>query len=230
MAAQAQAIFAQVDEQSKNASAQQFDRLAATLGFIPNDPLSLSPYPDHPINAAAQEQYNTIQPTLNNVLSKQLGQVDNPLPALPPNLEAYLAATRPNLLVLQTHLLTQAPPRWEIDIVRMSEEGYPFPGLTNVFNTQKLLLLLALSHRENNQPTDMLSALEASWRLNQTTTQRPDLVSQISASTIADYQATLLRHTAGLSQPQLAKWQHRFAQQARQLSGIEGIRFETWLQ
>jgi len=225
------AFFAQVNEQPKNGSATQFDRLTAELGFLPNDSLSLNVPPVVQIDGDAYEQYQAIEPLLNRFLAEELaGAASNPIPPLPSEIKDYLVAVQPKLAAVQAHLLQQTPPQWEVNPARMSEENYPFPGLINVFNTQKLLLLLVIWHSEQNQQTEMLSALDASWRLNQAISQRPDLVAKISAFTIADHQATLLRHLDSLPENQLSVWQQRLSQQAMQHSVVDGIRFDTWLQ
>lgn len=230
----AQAFFTTIQRQPQNKSAEQFDQLGAALGFLPNSPLSLNTTPVTQIDAAASKQYRTIQPALNHLLTEQLGNTQNPekqpIPSVPTHLKDYLTAIQPQLSAIQVHLLEQEPPQWEINMEKMSDEHYLFPGLTNVLNTQKLLLLSALWHNQQNQQPEMLSALEASWKLNQAIAQRPDLVGQTSASVAADYQARLLRHTQNLPQPQLEQWQLRLSQQAKQQSVLNGFRFDIWLQ
>ncbi|MEM6451964.1 MAG: hypothetical protein AAF703_16825 [Cyanobacteria bacterium P01_D01_bin.105] len=239
MAAHSEAFFAEISQYPKNKSAERFDQLGAALGFLPNDAQSLNIEPVTPINTKAQKRYLALQPALTYLLTEQLGktgetadgEVLRPIPSIPPHLAAYLASIQPDLIAIQTHLLAQAPPQWEINLERMFNEDYPFPGLTNVLNTQKLLILSAISYSHQNQPSEMLAALEASWRLNQAVAQRPDLVAQIAASITADYQSTLLRHTENLSQAQLSQWQHRFSQQIQQQrSVLDGVRFNVWLQ
>ena len=96
----------------------------------------------------------------------------------------------------------------------------------NTRNTQKLLLVSAIDYYQHNQPDQMVAALEASWRLNQAVSHRPDLISQVSASAVSEYQAGLLRHLNGVP----SSWQARLAQQAEQQSVINGVRFDVWLQ
>ena len=223
------AFFAQINEYPKNESATQFDRLSAALGFSPNDGLSLNSQPVVQVNSDALKRYKEIEPLLNLFLQEKLGNTVDPIPALPSELKAYLASVQPELATLQAHLLQQAAPHWEINIARMSGETYPFPGLTNVFGTQKLLLLSAIHHSKQNQPSEKIAALEASWRLNHAIAQRPDLVSKLSVSTVSDYQAKLLRHSPDLSQSYIEKWQQRLTQQIAQQSVLKGIRFEAWL-
>jgi hypothetical protein len=222
MIARSGAFFAQFATHPRNSSAEQFDRLAANLGFVPNDPLSLI----SPVNSDAERAYYQIERPLNRFLQTQVTKVSGPLDPLPRELKDYLKAAKPELDALQTYLLAHEAPMWEMDAERMSEQNYPFPGLVNTLNTQKLLLLSAIDYHQRNQPREMALALEASWQLNQAISERPDLVSQMSASVVAEYQAGILRHLNGVP-PQ---WSARLGRQAEQLSVIEGIEFDVWLQ
>lgn len=223
-----EAFFAEIDDHTKNESAAQFDRLTAGLGFLPNDALSLNSNPITPIDVDEQARYKAVEPLLNQMLAEQLDVPAQALRSPSPELKAYLDSIEPKRLALQAHLLAQAPPIWEVNLAQMIEEDYPLPGLANVLNSQKLLIVAAIAHRQSNQQSEMLAALEASWHLNQAIAQRPDLSSKILASTVADYQAALFRHVA-LPDAALALWRDRFAQ-IEQHTVIEGIRFDTWLQ
>ncbi len=215
-------FFAQFAPHPRNSSAKQFDRLAANLGFIPNDPRNLI----FQVDSNAERAYYQIEQPLGQFLHAQTIKVSGPLDALPDELTDYLNAAKPELNALQTHLLTHEAPMWEINAERMSEQNYPFPGLVNTLNTQRLLLLSAIDYDQRNQSKEMALALEASWQLNQAISKRPDLVSKVSASVVAEYQAGLLRHLDKVP-PQ---WSTRLMQQTTQASVIEGIEFDIWLQ
>ncbi len=222
MTVRSEAFFAQFEAHPRNSSAKQFDRLAANLGFPPNDPRSLI----FRVDPAAEQAYFEIEKPLGEFLHTQAAKVSGPLAPLPPELADYLNDAKPALAVLQTHLLSDEAPLWEIDAELMSEQNYPFPGLVNTLNTQKLLLLSAIDDHQRQRPREMALALEASWRLNQAISGRPDLVSQVSASVVSEYQAGLLRHLSQVP-PQ---WSDRLAQQAEKSSVIKGIEFDVWLQ
>jgi hypothetical protein len=222
MSVQSKAFFAPFNTYPRNASAKQFDRLGANLGFVPNDPRSLI----YRVNPEAEQAYYRVEEPLGQFLHSQTAKVSGPLAAIPPELTTYLKAVKPDLDALQAHILNSEAPLWELNAERMSEQNYPFPGLVNTLNTQKLLLLSAIDAHQRHQPSQMISALEASWQLNQAIAQRPDLVSQVSASVVAEYQAGLLRHFDEVP----VQWSARLAQQAQQLSVVEGLEFDVWLQ
>ena len=114
-----------------------------------------------------------------------------------------------SLVALQANLLENPAPLWEIDFEQMSEIGYSSPGFINVLNTQKLLLLLAASHAQKAKTDQMLQAMEASWRLNESISKHPDLVSQLLVSFTAEQQSGLLRHIEGIP----VVWQRKMANQ-----------------
>ena len=222
MSLRSEAFFSQFEVYSRNASAKKFDQLGAALGFIPNDPRSLI----FKIDPANRLAYRAVEESLNQFIDDQMAIAAGPLQPFPPEIENYLKAVRPALNAIQAHILASAEPRWEIDIERMSDENYPFPSLVNTRNTQKLLLISAIDYYQHDQHDKMVAALEASWRLNEAVSQRPDLISQVSASAVSEYQAGLLRHLEGVP----SSWQARLAQQAEQQSVIKGLRFDVWLQ
>ncbi|WP_121969473.1 hypothetical protein [Leptolyngbya sp. BC1307] len=222
MAVEANTFFAQFPTYQRNAAARQFDQMAADLGFIPNDPSSLF----FRVRPEAERAYQTIEETLSEFLRQQAAKVSGPLDSPPPVLSTYLNAHREAIAAAQSQILESEAPRWEMDFERMSELNYPFPGFVNVFNLQKLLLLAAIDHSHQGRQDEMLTALEASWRLNQAIAQRPDLVSQMLVSVVSEQQAGVLRHLENVP----AIWQTRLTQQSQRPSVIAGLQFDAWLQ
>ena len=222
MDVRANAFFAQIPTHPKNTSAQQFDQLGASLGFLPNDIVSLN----QPVNASAEKDYRAIEKSLRYFLQTQTNKVSGPLEPLPSHLQNYLTAHQESLTAIQTHILESEAPQWEVDFERMFEVNYPFPGQVNTRNVQNLLLLSVINHTQQGQTALALTALEASWQLNQAVLQHPDAVSQVLGDIVSVYQAGLLRHLANV--PTL--WQNRLSQQTQHQSVLAGYRFETWLQ
>ncbi|PZO47368.1 MAG: hypothetical protein DCF15_19100 [Phormidesmis priestleyi] len=220
------AFFAQIQNYPQNASAQAFDRLSADLGFSSNALYS----PQISINAQAAQAYRSIEKSLNRFLDEQSQLTADPITALTPDLKDYLNAHQRKISAVEQHLLAQAAPRWSVDLDQMFDIDYGFPGFTNVLNVQKLLLLSALNSSQTGQTAEVWTALEASWQLNQTLSQRPDLTSQVLVSVVTEKQAALLRHLNNV--PPL--WRSRLDQQIHSLSihpsALDGLRFETWLQ
>ncbi len=219
--AQAKRFFDQVPQHASNDSAQQFDRLGAQLGFLPNAYYSASVAID-PLAAAS---YQAIDPVLNQFLQAQTSKVSDLLDPLPIVLQQYLQQQRTDLSAIEQYLLNGPAPQWEMNIERLATTDYPSPGFVNVHNVQKLLLLLALDAHQRNRPREALTALEASWWLNHAIAQRSDLPSQISVSIISAQQGAILRHLSDVP----SHWQPRLLVQSQQQPIMKGLRFETWL-
>lgn len=224
--ADSDAFFAQIQSYPQNASAQEFDRLGAELGFSPNAAYS----PQLTINTQSARAYQFIEASLNHFLDKQIRLTAEPIRALTPDLKTYLSAHQRKISAVEQHLLAQAAPRWSVELKQMFDIDCGFPGFINVLNIQKLLLLSAIDSSQTGQTAKVWTALEASWQLNQTLSQRPDLTSKVLVSVVAEKQAALLRHLNHV--PPL--WRSRLDQQIHSLSvhpsALDGLRFETWLQ
>ncbi len=221
MDAEANTFFSQFPTYSQNASAKQFDQLAADLGFIPNGSSGLVR-----VQPEAELAYRTIEAPLSEFLQRQTAKLSGPLDAPPPPLSAYLDAYREAIAAAQSQILKSEAPRWEMNFEQMFGLNYPFPGFVNVFNVQKLLLLSAIDASQKGQPEQALVTLEASWRLNQAIAHRPDLVSQMLVSVVSAQQAGILRHLEQV--PDL--WQARLVEQTQQQSVLAGLQFDAWLQ
>ncbi|MGB7248630.1 MAG: hypothetical protein WBC73_06800 [Phormidesmis sp.] len=222
MNVEAKHFFAQFSSVERNESAQRFDRLGADLGFNPSDPGDLL----FRTNSEAELAYQAVDKSLSRFLAAQTTKIAGPLAALPPELRAYLDTYAESLTAAQSHILESDLPRWNLDLERMQNPGYPFPGFVNVRDVQRLLLLSVIDNSQRGQQPEMLGALEASWRLNQAVLQRPDLVSQILTSGVSEQQAGLLRHVENVP----TVWQTRLIQQAQQQSVLAGRQFDVWLQ
>ena len=243
----ATAFLAQFPSQSQNSAARQFDRLAADLGFTPNsnaDDLLR-------VDIEAEQDYRKIEASLNGYLTTQFANPSGALSPLPIQLKDYLLLHESSLVALQSHLLASTPPIWDVDLVRMTEITASSPGFINVLNVQKLLLLLAIDCAYYGRTDQMLQAMEASWRLNEALSERPDLIAQLLVSFTAEQQAGLLRHVE-MSSVWQETWQKRLsdrnfitrpvestlskvppgqlAQRSAGRSVVGGLQFNAWLQ
>jgi len=218
---QADAFLARFPAATLNNSAQQIDRLSATLGFSPNarylDPIA--------IDQVAAADFRDIDPALTRFLQAQTISVSGPLDSLPADLSTYLNTYRSKIVSTQAQILEGDLPQWELTIETLFDPNYPSPGFFNIFYLQKLILLSAIDYHHQGQRAQMLSAIEASWRLNQAIAQRPDLVSQLLSSLVLAQQASLLRHLEAVP----AYWQERLASPSPQQAILTGLQFEGWL-
>ena len=220
----ANVFLARFATQPQNAAAKQFDRLAAALGFIPNSSADALLR----VDTDAEKDYRAIEPLLKDFLRSQVTKTTGPLERIPLRLRHYLNEYQTPLNAVQSQLLENELPLWEIDFERMSEINYPFPGFINALGVRNLLLLSAIDHSQNGRTDQMLQAMEASWQLNEAIAQRPDLVSQLLVSLTAEQQAGILRHLEGVP----AVWQARLSDRSQQdsFSIRSGLQFDAWLQ
>lgn len=238
---QAAHYFAQTPTLVNNSSAQQFDLLTAQLGLEPN----VYYVPPVEIPPKAVRSYKAIERPLTMFIEGQANRVSGPLAPLPPDLQRYLHENRATLLQVQGHILSSPRPTWATDAEDVVDPNAISPGFVNVRAFQKLLLLSAISAHQQGREADMVSALEASWRLNEAIAQRSDLSSEVLVSVVSVWQAGLLRHL-GRHPEHLSSdgpsihtrpsgtlahnWQPRLAAQAHTSPVLSGIRYETWRQ
>lgn len=208
-----------------NDSAQKLDRIGATLGFSPNAQY-LEPVV---IDQIAVADFKRIDAVLTRFLQEQTALISGPLQPLPADLAAYLGTYQDRINGAQQQILDGDRPHWQMDLASMFDPSYPSPGLFNVLYLQKLILLSAIDYQHQGQTESMLSAMEASWKLNQAIAQRPDLVSQLLSSIVLAQQASLLRHLEGIPAHQQPHWQARLASHSPQQAILTGLQFESWL-
>ncbi|MGC1306723.1 MAG: hypothetical protein WA885_05800 [Phormidesmis sp.] len=222
MDSRAATFFAQFPTYQRNLSAQQFDVLGAYLGFFPNSVYGTSIQ----VDTEAHQAYQAIEPDLKAFLQNQVTKTSGSFDAPPPLLRDYLMRYGDRIASAQAYLLANPIPRWDMDAVQMSDPDYAFASFANVRSMQNLLLTSAIAQAQQGQNSAAIAALEASWRLNQSMLQRPDLLSQLTASIVSEQQAGLLRHLSQVPE----RWQSRLIQQAQTQSVLSGRQFDTWLQ
>lgn len=218
---QAEAYFTKQRPQEQNDSAEVFEHFSGRLGLIPN--ITTNP----PVIVSKQEQalLQTLDPSIIQYLQAQTAKIDGTLDPLPVELQSYVNSHQPILEALQSYLLTQPAPQWELDISQLTDVRYALPGFVNVLKVQRLLLISAIYYQQNDQSEQAFLALEASWQLNQAIKQRTDLTSQTLASVILAEQTGLVRHMDGVP----VQWQRRMSVKAQPHSIMDGVSFETWL-
>lgn len=128
-----------------------------------------------------------------------------PLPALPPELAAFLAAARAPLAETVTLLLASEAPAWERDLTRGAQA--PLPNLLGILHLQRLLLVRAAEQARAGDEEAALHTLDASWRLNEAVFEGPSLIEQLIAQGALDGQLPLL---GGLCSPPRI-WAERLA-------------------
>jgi hypothetical protein len=160
--------------------------------------------------------------SLGRVLSDCGHAASDACAALPRELEAFLAVEARRLEAIETHILGGGPLLWAQDVHKGM--AAPIPHLLGHRQLQNVLLTRVLWLAGQGQRDAAERSLEASWVLNASFTERPDLLSRLIAVAVSGMQTGVLRT---LKQPAPA-WRPRMQRRAF----AEGIRvpfqLEAW--
>ncbi len=129
------------------------------------------------------------------------------VPGIPPEAEAFLARERGRLDAITTHILDGGPLFWGKDVSKGT--GAPVPGLLGHRQLSNMLLGRAWLSARGGQHADAERALEASWRLNGSYLERPDILSQLIAVAVAQMQDGVLRTIRSASPVWLRRMEER---------------------
>lgn len=124
-------------------------------------------------------------------LSAQLGSSREKVGAPPSDLQRYLEEHATELASIRAVLLNEPDVSWEVDVSHGSQG--PFPSLVAVIRLERLLLAEALIEARAGQGDEALQTVDASWRLNESLSSRPELISQLVALGGARLHAGVLR-------------------------------------
>ena len=219
---EAETFFAQFSTTKTNKSAQQLDDLITKLGFVPITKTDTS----SESRAEKKQEFENINQELGDFLEKQLKKPTTSFEKIPVNLQNYLNNNSSELAAIRRHILNNELPVWDLDIEKISEDflSYSPPSFFSLISIQKLLLLEIVAKNQQNQTSEISEILAASWKLNQTIQNRPDLLSQLLSNIVAQYQAGALRQVDNLP----FEWQQRLLENDYQKSMVRALEFESW--
>jgi hypothetical protein len=206
------AFEAEFPKSEASAAALQLERLAAPLGveLAPKEEAAPRPPEAAPTNASeeapapaikARERrrpsavenaaYQRIGEALFGFLDRELKDPAEGIGAPSQELESYLGEREDALASIESLLLRDADVHWEMDVTR----GYagPLPNLLGLMRLQRLIVARALLEARRGEAEGALQTIEASWRLNQTLSSRPELICQLIVVAVARLEAGVLR-------------------------------------
>jgi hypothetical protein len=169
-----------------NDEALRLERLAVGVGIDLAPPL---PGRAHPLLA---EQDNVKKLGLGAYLSSSVESADDAIPAAPASAAQFLAERAAPLEEIRALLVSDTPPRWAMDLAK-SRASEPDPNSEGPLVLHRLLLTKALAEARAGRPVEAELWLEASWRLKESTADRPSLTWQLSAIAMSRWQAGVLR-------------------------------------
>ena len=141
-----------------------------------------------PRKAPAQRSlYKVTSEYCESTLQDPGSQIQEP----PEALNAFLASHCSSLADLVSLLTKSTPPTWKSE---PSLGPYaPVPNLYGQLHLQRLLVALALSATRSGKCVAAEDAFRASWNLNESVRDRPEVVSQLIALSVARMHAGLVR-------------------------------------
>ncbi len=215
-------FFAQFPVTETNDSARELDRLSTRLGMVSSEQSKTTPQVDE----QKAEAFAAIHEILGNYLESQEQKTGGPLEPVPAELTDFLAQHQAELDAVKQHLATAEAPVWEQDPERMADlSSYALSSFLNLGRLNKLLLVEAIAHSQNNQPEEMLEVLAIAQKLHEPLKQRPDLLSYLTSLLMEQNQVGVLRHLDGVS-VELAE---QLLAGNRQEAGQQALGFETWM-
>jgi len=180
-----QAMLQQFPKAGMNETARQLEELTTRLGIF--DPMPNRLYGGE--RKGATGRFGTVDvPT--HVLS-HLRKPSDDLDEAPAELQHYLKNHRADLDALYVLLQSGEVPRWEADVSALVRA--PAPGLMYHRQLHGLIALDILDKTRQGRSASALQALEASWKINQSLRRRPELISQMGATSILHLQAGVMR-------------------------------------
>jgi hypothetical protein len=171
---------------SVNDEALRLETLAAGVGVDLAPPL---PDRAHPLLA----ERDLIQRLgLAAYLSDRVESADDAVPAPSPEIDRFLADRAEALNGIRALLVSKTLPRWALDLSK-SRGVEPDPNTEGPLVLHRILLTKALLEARADRAGEAELWLEASWRLKESTAERPSLTWQLIAIAASRWQAGVLR-------------------------------------
>ena len=222
MDAIAQDFFQQYPETEWNKSALMLKQLVAEVGIsriINSDTEAESAFPE-----ATAEALETLRNgEMLDYFNAQNAKTQGPVDPLPENIQTFLTENADALENIQNHLLSHRLPVFPLDVDAMGDFSYALPSFFSLVEVQKLLLLKAIHHAQQNQPDAMATALEASAVVTASVVERPDILSYLISLIMTEQSMTVMRGLDNVP-PEVAS---QLLEKDLQQIGVARLQFEN---
>jgi hypothetical protein len=154
-----------------------------------------------------RKAFEEIRQELKQYLDAEIAKPNDTVNPPSEKLQRYLASKQTALAELRQQVLKNEVPHWGTDITWMLE-GDMTVRLTSYLwqaNFQQFLALDILEKYRKGQTEAAAEMLEVSWKINQSLTESPSLLSPLVALIVTKYQAGVMRKVDRLP----AQWQQR---------------------
>jgi len=148
-----------------------------------------------------------IKQELTQYLDAEIAKPNDTINPPSEKLQRYLAFRQTALTELRQQVLNNEVPHWGTDITWILEGDMTAPGPDYLWlaNIQKVLALDILEKYRKGQTEAAAEMLEVSWKINQSLTESPRLISPLVGLIVTKYQAGVMRKADRLP----AQWQQR---------------------
>lgn len=189
-----EALLARYPSTPDSPAALELAALAQALGISMLPPAWPRPDGKTPAPGAEawREETKRFQPLVSFVAGQGAKTDDETLDAPPKEVAEFLSRRAGEIEAVEARILGPDPIAWAIDI----RKGFdaPIPSLAGYRHLESVLLAHALeAARVGADGLAAQRALEASWKLNLTLRERPELISQLTAMALAALHNDVLR-------------------------------------
>jgi hypothetical protein len=196
-------------------AAVRLTELARSVGIDLKRPKSEQP---HSLGSGADRALSqAISEYGRSELTRPSGSVQSP----PTGVQAFLELRRGEISEIVDFLSTSQSLAWKTNVSLGSEA--PIPNLVGQIRLQRLLVAEALSRAHLGQQGNAERVFRASWNLNVSLRDRPDVVSQLIAIAVARLQVGLARRL--LIDP--ASWRNRLVDHDYRRSLLRAMEAES---
>ncbi|MBD1827461.1 hypothetical protein NDI47_18940 [Microcoleus vaginatus GB1-A2] len=154
-----------------------------------------------------RKAFEEIRPELKQYLDAEIAKPNDTVNPPSEKLQRYLASRQTALAELRQQVLNNEVPHWGTDIswilegdITVARPSYLWP-----INFQQVLALDILEKYRKGQTQAAAEMLEVSWKINQSLTENPSLISQLVGLIVTKYTAGVMRKVDRLP----AQWQQR---------------------
>lgn len=190
------AFEAQFPRSEATGAALELERIAAGLG------IDLAPRSRRNASSAAAEQrqrpspeersaYRSVASAVSEFVERELKDPEEKIGKLPEALERFLSEHEGPMAAIESLLLREPDLQWETDVSRAHRA--PLPNLPGLMSLHRLLVARALLEARGGETERALQTLEASWRLNEVLTRRPEFICHFLVVAGARLEAGALR-------------------------------------
>jgi hypothetical protein len=175
-----------------------------------------------------RKAFEEIRQELKQYLDAEIAKPNDTVNPPSEKLQRYLASKQTALAELRQQVLNNEVPHWGTDITWMLEGDISVPLPTSLWqvNFQLVLALDILEKYRKGQTEAAAEMLEVSWKLNQSLTESPFLISQLVALIVTKYPAGVMRKVDRLP----AQWQQRLLERDYRESILTSLQGEYLFQ